>query len=530
MFDFLFDGKGMIKETKSLLIAVGVIFILIIILKALSKAGMIAPMVKIFGKVISVLFVGAIIVSGVYSLLYLNSYYKREGGIYGQLSSYVYNSIKLVENDNSNETIEYNLDNIVFKKDESDEKYTIVFSQPYENDDYKTKFKEGTKYSIFVQNNEQEYECNNIHYDLEWIHAEYSYVFYNSYQESDVIADDTLTFDFCFYDNYSFLKITSNADETTIQLWNAYFNKFNFKVIIKVVDDVFIPDDTFNESVDEGFVKIIYYIDNEVYKREVFPVSNTEYTLPVREYNGEVLIMSWVDAKENTINTVSLNETCKLRVFAKYRSDVYSVTLKVPDSKRQYITKSTEYYCTGEKYELPYLTLHEPGDMLCWYRSNASNYYMNQGHAETLTMYDEDIEWYAVFYEKILICIYDGEQNGYLVIGMCYVFNGIEMDSKSIADLTFEIPSTYNDGLNGKHPIIGVYSYALKTLKFDSTVNIDGQLSFATYYDAEQSDEQYWFLNYTGNRETHINKIVLPSSITNIYDNAFDGCTDIEYI
>lgn len=317
MLDWLFNGKEMLESTKSLLIAVGVILIIIITLKILDRAGMVAPLIKTTGKVLSILLVVAILGTGAYSIAYLNSYYKREGGIYGKLTDYVYNSISMAS-DEEDETITYDFANLVFTRDLTEEKYSIVFTQQYNSNDHKTKFQEGTKYSIYVYNNEQEYECNDISYDTEWIHSEYSYVFYDSYQESDVIGDDTLTFDFCFYDNYSYLKITSDADESTIQLWNAYFNKYNFKVIIKVVDDVFIPTDSSIDAVEEGFVKITYYFNDEIYKREVFPTSNGSYTLPAHEYYNDYYIVEWFDGNKNVIDSISLENSLSLKVYAHY--------------------------------------------------------------------------------------------------------------------------------------------------------------------------------------------------------------------
>lgn len=326
MLDWLFNGKEMIQETKGLLIAVGVILIIIITLKVLDKAGMVAPLVKTIGKLLKILLIVAILGSGAYSIIYINSYYKSEGGIYGKLTSYVYNTIELAKGEEDDVLI-YDFGNLVFKLDEDTNKYTIVFTQQYKSEDHKTKFMEGTKYSIFVYNNDKEYECNDISYDLEWIHSEYSYVFYNSYQESDVIGDDTLTFDFCFYDNYSYLKITSNANESTIQLWNAYFNKYNFRVIIRVVDDVFIPED-FTETVDDGFIKINYYFNKELYKREVFTTVSTNHPLETHIEYDNYFITGWTDKKGNIIDSISRSESSNINLYAQYidLTEVLTVT------------------------------------------------------------------------------------------------------------------------------------------------------------------------------------------------------------
>lgn len=347
MFDFLFNGVEMVNAIKGLVITVGVLFIVVIILKSLRSAGMIGPLMKIIGKVLSVCLIAGIIISGAFAGAYINFYYKREGGVVGKLTSYVYNTLELSTNsEGDSEIITYSFENLVFKTDDTG-KYSIVFSQPYKNDDYKTKFNEGTNYNIFVVNNGKSNDCNNTTYDNEWIHSEYSYIFYDDYTEDNILGTDTLTFNFCFYDNYSYLKITSDADEFIIQLWNAYFNKFSFNINIEVVDEVFKPDTDFTDSVDEGFVKINYYLNNEIYKREIFETSDETYTLPTYDIiDDDYIILNWMTKTEDIVESISLSDSAIFNLYADLveRTKTYTVNYYF-DSEN---LETTRYYRIGD--------------------------------------------------------------------------------------------------------------------------------------------------------------------------------------
>lgn len=525
MLDWLFNGKEMLESTKSLLIAVGVILIIIITLKILDKAGMVAPLIKTTGKVLSVLLVVAILGTGAYSIAYLNSYYKREGGIYGKLTDYVYNSISLASNE-EDETITYDFANLVFKRDSTEEKYSIIFNQQYNSSDHKMKFQDGTKYSIFVYNNEQEYECNDIHYDLEWIHSEYSYVFYNSYQESDVIGDDTLTFDFCFYDNYSYLKITSNADESTIQLWNAYFNKYNFRVVIKVVDDVFEPTDSSIDAIEEGFVKITYYFNDEIYKREVFPTSDGSYTLPDQEFTGEYIITSWITKDGTDIESVSLKKPSHTIVYAHSFNKGHSITFMGLNEDGLYEVFDTYLVLEEDVVDLPTQEINprwswgfsKEYQFLGWTKDKTS--IKSTGYR--FHVYENEI-YYAVFCDIAQAFKYDPEQNGYILTSAFYTTGNEELDESLNFSLSYEIPETWNDGANGLHNVVSVYSYALRSIR----IYQNNHLSITTYYDLVKASE-------TGalsmmNSKSHIKEIIVPTTVTTIYSNAFDGCSNIIY-
>lgn len=413
MLDFLFNGVEMVGAIKSLVITAGVIIIAIIILRALRSAGMIGPMMKVTGKVLSILLVFAVLGSGAYSIAYLNSYYNREGGIYGKLTDTVYNSIELVKNESiDNETITYDFDNLVFKMNEDDGKYSIVFKQQYEENIHKQKFLDGTKYSIFVINNDQEYECNDISYDTEWIHSEYSYVFYNSYKESEVLGDDTLTFDFCFYDNYSYLKITSDADESVIQLWDAYFNKYNFKVVIKVVDEVFIPGDMTVDSVEEGFVKIAYYIGDKLYKRDIVPTSSGEYLLPTDGIDDNKLVSYWEDKNGNKVKSISLSKSSSTEVYAVFadwslvekHAFISNPTLGEISSHNIWTdgvnyydqTNLGKYKFNKELQRWVSYTFDNVNDTRCIWSDGKNTYYFEYGGSNQYILNPETLRWEAI--------------------------------------------------------------------------------------------------------------------------------------
>lgn len=347
MLDWLFNGVEMVNATKSLIITIGVISIVFLLLWILYKTRTFSPFFKTFSKVIAFCLGVCLILSGVYSYFYINAYYKKEGGVYGQLSSVLYNSIQEVQSEDKN-TITYSFNNLVFKSDENEE-YTITFIQDYKDEDYRTRFLEGTNYSIFVYNNGEKYECNNIKYDTDWIIAEYSYVFYKSYNENDVIADDTLHFDFCFYENYSYLKITSDADYSTIQLWDSYFQKYNFEVVIEVVDDVFITED-FNDAVIDGIIQIEYIVDKaEPSTREIYSVRNTNEVLEVKtDYTvGIYFVKYWVDENNKKVTSIPLNKSDNIKLYAVSYDTTESLEVNYYNLNGSEIIE-TRYYKYGE--------------------------------------------------------------------------------------------------------------------------------------------------------------------------------------
>lgn len=350
MLDWLFNGVEMMNATKGLVIAAGVIAIIFLILWILYKTRTFSPFFKTFSKVIAFGLGLCLILSGVYSYVYINAYYKKEGGVYGQLSNVVYNSIQEVQEEKN--TITYSFNNLVFKADENEE-YSITFIQDYKDEDYRTRFLEGTNYSIFVYNNGDKYECNNIKYDTEWIIAEYSYVFFGSYNENDVIADDTLHFDFCFYENYSYLKITSDADYSTIQLWDSYFQKYNFEVVIEVVDEVFISE-KFSESIIDGIIQITYIFDlAEPPTREVYDVRNSDEVLEIKtDYTvGIYFIKTWTDKNGKEITSIPLNKSNNITLYAVAYDITESLEVNYYNLDGSEILE-TRYYTYGEAVDL----------------------------------------------------------------------------------------------------------------------------------------------------------------------------------
>ncbi|MBR2386046.1 hypothetical protein IKA92_01965 [bacterium] len=320
----LIFGGAMFNEVSSIITTIGILIIIGLTLWILYKVKAFKPFMAIFGKVLAFMLIVCFVISGIYSYAYINAYYKKDGGIYGKLSNVIYNSIESVT-DKETETITYNFDDMVFKQENGE--YSIIFYQEYEETDHRTKFENGTNYNIFVNNNGTDYMCNYVKYDTDWIVAEYSYIFYNSYDESEVIAVDTLFFDFCFYENYSYLKITSSADYTTIQLWDAYFSKYSFKVNIQVVDEVYEPIGQQDKVID-GHVQITYVIDKSlVPKKELYCVSNERVHLSTKYVEDNFYILGWVDESGNEITDVPLERAANITVYAqtKKTTSLYEV-------------------------------------------------------------------------------------------------------------------------------------------------------------------------------------------------------------
>lgn len=401
-----------ISETWTKFLTTAMIIGLIgFILWILVKTKTFPTFMKVFGKVISCVLVVAFILSGIYSFFYIQNYYKKDGGIYGKLSKVVYNSIEKNE-DVDNDTITYNFDSLVFKEDSSGQ-YSIVFMQEYDDTDHRTKFENGTNYSIFVNNNGDKHECNYIKYDTDWIVAEYSYIFYNSYEEADVIGDDTLTFDFCFYENYSYLKITSSADYTTIQLWNAYFNKYNFSASIEVVDEVYHPNE-FQENVVDGYIQVTQIIKEtgDVVKN-LYVVGDYGYISIDGDFvHGDYYILGWKTKDGTAVTSINPDTSANITLYADAVSltEMHEVNFYNYDGSEIIATK---YYQYGDSIDYTITAKNAGLDTTGSYRytfqgwsttvtepyKNAGTSFPMGGYVTTIT---EAVDLYPVFNYTII--------------------------------------------------------------------------------------------------------------------------------
>ena len=54
----------------------------------------------------------------------------------------------------------------------------------------------------------------------------------------EIIADDTIQIEFTFYKSHTNVKIKTNSSDEIVGLWNSYFNKNNFEIELKKVENL----------------------------------------------------------------------------------------------------------------------------------------------------------------------------------------------------------------------------------------------------------------------------------------------------
>lgn len=149
----------------------------------------------------------------------LFKYYGAEGGVVGFLQGlYDTNKVNVVDE------LAFKIENTEFKLKEGN-RYSIEIVT---SDVMKPEIE--TKYNIYV-NGLPCYDTFYSHSDNIFISAKYQYNFYNS--DRGLKANDELTINVSFYENYTRLVIDSYGGEDDIKNWNSYFNKNNFVVSIE---------------------------------------------------------------------------------------------------------------------------------------------------------------------------------------------------------------------------------------------------------------------------------------------------------
>ena len=90
-----------------------------------------------------------------------------------------------------------------------------------------------------------------------------------------------------------------------------------------------------------------------------------------------------------------------------------------------------------------------------------------------------------------------------------------------ILNNNYAIPSTYDDGVNGRHKVVKIKGDASTDSPFKESSNL-------TYINIPDTIDS---IPVSGFRDCiNLRNVVLPSTCTNIGDNAFSGCVAIERI
>ena len=190
----------------------------------------------------------------------LNFYYSSSGGIYGQLVS-IYNPNEVVITDN----VSYSFKNLVLTQEEGD-----IYSAKITSDEVLDMvLDENAVYGVYING----LPCNYVEITEDYVIAKYTYTFLD--ENLNELKTDTLTLRFAFYTNSTYLSVTTSGGSEAVKYWNYYFNKNVFEVTIDNKGYSYSSDISFGNGDISEYVIISYYIDDELYLKQVYKKGST---------------------------------------------------------------------------------------------------------------------------------------------------------------------------------------------------------------------------------------------------------------
>ena len=169
----------------------------------------------------------------VFSALYcygrIDNYYSSSGGVIGSLTALI--DVNKTDINKEENQLTYSFKNLQMQKD--DKGYYVV-----EKTEDVTLLDKNKTYLAYVNG----YPCEIVNLivgddDSKFIYR-FSYVFadYDDNGNLVPIADDTIQIEFTFFKSNTNVKIKTNCSDEIYGLWNAYFNKNNFEIVLKNAD------------------------------------------------------------------------------------------------------------------------------------------------------------------------------------------------------------------------------------------------------------------------------------------------------
>lgn len=330
---------------------------------------------KVGLPVLAVVFLVGILVLDVYSIIQLNYYYNAEGGIHGKLTGiFKTNEVEVVDN------LTFEVKNI-----ELTEETEGVYSASITTDKVLSL---DTRESLGVFINGMPCDTTS-EVESDYAIANYVYTFYDN--DKTAICTDTLTLNFAFYENSTYLSLSTKGGtlpvEDCVEYWHHYFNKNGFTVKIAPFGSIssdasFVTGDTSNYAV------INYYVNDELWDSECV-LKGTTITL--KEYNTTNFI-GWYSEDDSILyETIVLEDN--INFYAKLGDSAieYTVTFNIRGNL------TTQLYYEGQTIEPP--TVPDVGDIKfnCWVDDNDRRVYFN---SYELT---EDVTFYASFYQEVSV-------------------------------------------------------------------------------------------------------------------------------
>lgn len=287
---------------------------------------LVAMLVYVFIKFKGVrLFLGTaicaiVVFTGIFAGFRINNYYNSSGGIVGQIVG----SYK--PNDTKQEEMKFEIKNTNFSRATENEKYSIKIQTA---NTYT--LNENEYYTVFVNGE----ACRVVYSAKDSVKATYTYTFKSSDLENGdfkELATDTMTISFAFYQNYGELFIEIDNGEKTKALWESYFEKNNFIIEIKKVDEIKLVNTT---------LKSVKIVANDEVVQTIFLKPGTTFVLPKTleiegykfnyfEINGEKIVDN-LQVDENILINANLSKIYKVFVF-----------MNAPAERTPYLIKTFE--------------------------------------------------------------------------------------------------------------------------------------------------------------------------------------------
>lgn len=248
-------------------------------------------------------FLGVILTIGftaltVYCGIQLNYYYNETGGIYGQIVSlYNPNQVHITSN------VEYLFENIAMTQDDEDTHSAKISSTSV----LELVLDEDSSYGVYING----MPCHYVEIASDYVIAKYEYNFLD--ENLNLLLNDTLNLKFAFYTNSTYLVVSTDGGAEAVKYWNYYFNKNIFKVTIDNQGYEYNQDVNFGTGDISSYSVATYYLNNEVYLKQVYKngdvinlpdVANTEWLV-----DGSVIASPYVINQNLDIHGQSINYT-----------------------------------------------------------------------------------------------------------------------------------------------------------------------------------------------------------------------------
>ena len=334
----MFNNSLMLSLFGSFLFNLKEVLIFSIVLVVVGVIGYFLIKSSAFRKFFLAFLCFLIFLGGFASGVLLNKYYNTSGGIIGKLSQVLNPNYVEVEN---RDEIVFNFKSIMLIQTDGD-KYRAEFS----TDDV-IELASNEAYAVFVNDS----PCELIEYGKDYVSDEISsdYVisdFYYAFFDEDLnfVLKDTLKFRFAFYKNSTKLVVETVGGSDAVALWNSYFQKNDFVVKIKPMENLYISSystiDIVYKDVELGFDEKISSIKIKNGSTYVLPDSSD---LDVQ--GSRFLGLSFDN--ENIISDKSLIVSEDLTLYVHYAElhTAIFTTRTTTGNRFHFITE----YCLGDR-------------------------------------------------------------------------------------------------------------------------------------------------------------------------------------